>query len=395
MRYLLSFIVLLFLIAALFRVDSFFYLLYLLFGVFFLSRVWIGRVFQGLRFRRSYTSRAFLGERLDVTLYIKNDTFLPLPWLRAHESVPIQLRSPNFVRLVTSLLPYEEKTLRYELDCRRRGYYPLGPLLVSAGDLFGVRQQEQRFYSQDAITVYPRIVPLTKLDLPAQTPFGDIPSSQRLFEDPTRMIGVRDYQAGDSMRYIHWKATAAMGRLQVKRFEPAISIEAQIFLNLDRRDYTQNRAAIASELAIVVAASVANYLAQKRQTVGLSCNGLDPLRPDAGPLILPPRKGRDQLMSILDILARVQLQDRDQPRFSETLRRASLQLTWGGVAVVITPHADEELFDSMVLMKRAGFHVVLVLMDPRSPFVTTKQHAQQIGVRAYQIWTEADLDVWR
>ena len=395
MQYMLAMILLLFIIAALFRVDSFFYLLYLLFGVFFLSRVWAGKALHSLRFQRRFMNRAFLGERVDVTLTIKNEGLLPLPWVRVHESVPIQLRSPNFVRVVTSFLPHEQRTMHYELDCRRRGYYPLGPLLVNVGDLFGVRRQEQRFYTQDALIVYPRIIPLNSVGLPAQTPFGDIPSNQRLFEDPTRLTGIREYQAGDSIRHIHWKASATQGTLQVKRFEPAISIEAQIFINLDRRDYSQNRAATASELAIVTAASVANYLARKRQTVGLSCNGLDPLRPDGGSISLPRRKGQDQLMGILDILARVQLQDRDQTRFADTLREATLQLSWGGVAVIITPHADDKLFDSMIAMKRAGFHVMLVLMDPRTPFVALKQRAGQIGVRAYQVWTEADLDVWR
>jgi uncharacterized protein (DUF58 family) len=339
------------------------------------------------------TPRAFLGEQVLVQLTIRNSSLLPLPWLRVHESLPIQLRAPNFYRCVMSLLPHEARTLTYQLDCRRRGYYPIGPLLLSAGDLFGMASQEQRRTDDDALIVFPRIVPLADLGLPAQSPFGDVPSKQRIYEDPTRIIGVRDYQSGDSQRHIHWKASAAAGKLQVKRFEPAISIEAQILLNLNRGEYSINRAETASELAIVTAASIAHHLTEKRQSVGLGCNGRDPLYDSLGPLEITPRKGRDQLMLLLDLLARVQLGETSP--FVEVVRQARLRLTWGATVISITSHADEALFDTLVLLKRSGFHVMLILVDPQSPFIGLQQRAASVGIRAYQVWQEKDLDVWR
>jgi uncharacterized protein (DUF58 family) len=393
MPYFLAFVIGLFLLAALFRIDFFFYLLYLFFGIYILSRLWTQKAVQSISIERDYTERAFPDEQVRVQLTIRNGSVLPLPWLRVHESLPVQLKAPNFYRCVVSLMPYESKTLHYDLYCRRRGYYGLGPLLLSSGDLFGLRSLEQRMATSDAVTVYPRIVPLTSLGLPAQTPFGDVPSKQRIYEDPTRIMGVREYQSGDSLRHIHWKASAAVGTLQVKRFEPAISIEAQLFLNLNRDEYSITRAETASEMAIVTAASIANHLIEKRQAVGLSCNGTDPLLEDDQPVSLPPRKGNDQLMRILDILARAQL-SRERP-FVDVLRQASLRLTWGGTAIIVSSHADDPLFDHMVLMKRAGFHVILILVDPQTPFIRLQQRAMQVGVKSYQVWQERDLDVWR
>ncbi|MFH1086929.1 MAG: DUF58 domain-containing protein [Chloroflexota bacterium] len=393
MPHFLAFVIGLFVVAALFRVDFFFYLLYLFFGIYLLSRWWTQRGLRSVTFARHYSDHALLGEQVPVRLEIHNRGLLPLPWLRVHESLPIQIKAPNLFRCVTSLLPYERRTVAYELDCRRRGHYPLGPLLLSAGDLFGLREVEQRYANQDAITVYPRIVPLRELGLPAQSPFGDVPSKQRIFEDPTRLMGVREYQAGDSQRHIHWTASAATGTLQVKRFEPAISIEALILLNLNRPEYTVARAGPASELAIVTAASVANHLAGKRQAIGLCCSGADPLQNEEQPIILPPRKGHDQLMRILDALARVELGDKTP--YQDLVRRARLHLTWGGMAILITAHAGDDLFDAMVLLKRGGFHVVLVVVDPQTPFLRVQQRVRAIGVQAHQVWQERDLDVWR
>ncbi|MBM3187205.1 MAG: DUF58 domain-containing protein [Chloroflexi bacterium] len=393
MSHFLGFILVLFIVAALFRVDFFFYLLYIFFGIFFLTKLWLDRAIQHVMVRREYVDRAFPGERVPVTLHVRNGSLLPLPWLRVHESVPIQLKSPSFHRSILSLLPHEEVRLSYELDCRRRGYYTLGPVLLESGDLFGLRDQDRRLENGDALLVYPRIIALRDLGLPAQTPFGDVPTKQRIFEDPTRLMGIREYQSGDSLRHIHWKATATTGALQVKRFEPAISIESHIFLNLNRDEYTPSRVHSASELAIVTAASIAHHLIEKRQAVGLSCNGLDPFSADLLSVTLPCGKGRAHLMGLLDLLARVQL-DARMP-FAELVGQASLHLNWGGTAVVITADADDALFDSMILMKRLGFHVALIVTDPRMPFAQVERRASEVGVLAHQVWQEQDLDVWR
>ncbi|HHX65445.1 MAG TPA: DUF58 domain-containing protein [Chloroflexi bacterium] len=394
MQYTLALILLLFVISAVLRLDFYFYLLYAFFGVYFFSRLWAERALRGLVFERNYTDRAFPGEHVTVTLRIRHRGWLPLPWLRVHESLPIELHTPNFFRCVLSLWPREETVQRYDLECRRRGYYPLGPLLVSAGDLFGVRSSDRRLERDDALTVYPRIVPLADLGLPAQTPFGAVPVKQRIYEDPSRLLGVREYQSGDSLRHMHWKATAATGALQVKRFEPAISIEAQILLNLDRRDYSTARAITASELAVVTAASIAHYLVEGRQAVGLITNGLDPLQSGAQmPLSLPARKGRAHLMRLLDVLARAQVGEGTP--FGAMLHEVGPRLTWGGTTIVIAPHVDDDLFDRLLAFKRRGFYIVLIVVDPRTPFDLIRRRARAAGIVAYQVWQERDLDVWR
>ncbi len=125
----------------------------------FLGRLWAERSLRHIVCTREVAPRAFLGERMSVTLRVRNQGLLPLVWLRIHESIPVQLKAPNFFQRVLSLLPYEETTLRYDLDCRRRGYYLLGPLVLNSGDLFGMSTYEKRADDTDAIRLS-RIVPL-------------------------------------------------------------------------------------------------------------------------------------------------------------------------------------------------------------------------------------------
>ena len=164
------------------------------------------------------------------------------------------------------------------------GCYPIGPLSVDLGDVFGFYDRSLRTASPSFLTVYPRILSLERLGLPSKSPFGSLRTSEIIYEDPSRVSGVRDYLRGDSLRKVNWKVSAALGRLQVKTFEPAITLDTMLVLNLNQEEYDLAYADGAMELAITVAASLANHLAGLRQPVGLISNGRERRRalPAAG-----------------------------------------------------------------------------------------------------------------
>ena len=125
--------------------------------------------------------------------------------------------------MLLSVRWYERVRRHYRVTCGARGFHAFGPATLRTGDVFGLATQEIDIPGEDYLLVYPKIVPLERLGLPARNPFGDVPlRRQWLFEDPLRTVGVRDYRPGDSPRRLHWKATArAPGQaLQVKLFEP-------------------------------------------------------------------------------------------------------------------------------------------------------------------------------
>jgi uncharacterized protein (DUF58 family) len=388
------FIFALFLAAAFMNLDFIFYILYIFFGIYLLGKLWTRQALRAVRYRRGLpTDHAFLGEVLDTELEVVNTSWPPLPWLYVRDNLPVQLHVPSSFHRVISLSSHERAKFIYQLHCRRRGYYRLGPLFLRTGDLFGVAQEAQQWDETQSVTVYPKIIPLRDIPLPSQSPFGELPSRQHVFEDPTRVIGVRDYTSSDSLRHINWKVSANVGRLQVKKYEPAISLETVLFLNLNSEEYNIRSVVDASELAIIITASVANHLAEKRQKVGLVTNGVDPLGGDARATTLPPRKGQGHLMKVLEILARVEVGRTIS--FTELLRRQSVLLSWGTTAIVITPQDTEDLFTSLLQLRRRGFHMVLILVDMGADFSQTRRRAAQIGVPAYHVWRESDLDMWR
>ena len=294
------FLLVLFLLAVFLREDFVFTLLYLLIGAYVLGRLWGRRSLAGISLQRTYPQRAFLGEMIQVKMKISNSSWLPLPWLQVREQLPVNLHSKGPINLVATLGPKGTLRMDYNLDCRRRGYYPLGPLDLFSSDVLGMTETRQLRFHPEYLTVYPRIVPLTRVKFPSNAPLGTLRHSQPIFEDPSRVRGKRDYVTGDSLRRVDWKASASTGRLQVKLFEPSIALETMILLNLKRDDFLPRRTYDVSELSIVVAASLANWIVGKRQSVGLATNGVDPFINGGRPLPLSPNRGRAHLLKLLE-----------------------------------------------------------------------------------------------
>jgi uncharacterized protein (DUF58 family) len=423
----LAFLAILFVVAALLRLDFLFIVFYLFALVYLLSHFWVRATSRTLELERRLTDHAFSGDLVRVRLQLVNRGRLPVPWLDLHESLPVQLATPPFFRNVFGLAARSHRVLEYELHCAQRGYYEIGPLTVRTGDLLGFARPRMVQLAPQPLIVYPKVFPLERLGVPTYSPQVSLPARSPLFLDPSRVMGVRDYQRGDSPRRIHWTATAkASARalttlLMVKQYQPAISRETLICLDLNRQDYGRRNWAIATERAIVVAASLANHIVVREQlSVGLVVEARDPRAgADGGPtrapptrapptrapravvrVTLPPRTGRGHLMRLLEVLAWAQVVDA-VPAAGEgvedgialglagLLRETAKGLSWGTTLVIVTGKESPELLDTIFYLQRAGFAVALVLVRPgRAP--DGGFAAARARVPVYRVWEESE-----
>ena len=394
MRRFVPFLLILFVIAAVVRVSFFFTIVYLFFGVYLLTRLWTQRMLGHVVVQRHFVNRAFFGDHVMVDVVLHNTGWLPIPWLEARESLPVNLAAPAVKGQVVSLGPHERWHLKYTLLCRRRGYYPIGPLTMRCGDLLGIEPPREEQATPNHLIVYPKVLPLQQLGLPTHSPLAVLPDRVPLFEDPARVVGVRDYQRGDSPRRIHWTATASAGRLLVKQYHAAIARETLVFLDLDEASYEPRQRYTATELAIVVAASMASHVVnQERLAVGLATEAQDPLLGERARFFLPPRSERAHLMSLLEVLARVQVTAATP--FADLLRRESVRLTWGATLAVISGRESAALFDTLVCLQRAGFAVALILVQPGRPSDELQKRAALLNMPVHRVWRERDLEMWQ
>jgi uncharacterized protein (DUF58 family) len=392
-EYFILFLIIVLALAAVLREDFVFTLFYFVIGAYAFSRWWSSKALSDVTVERTYNNRAFLNDKVTIRLELHNTSRLPVVWMRLHDSVPVEIASAETLRRVVSIGSRGKRSFEYVLQPGRRGYYQIGPVFLYSGDMLGLSGESARQGASDHLTVYPRIIPLSRMDLPSRSPMGTLRHHQPIFEDPTRVRGKRDYVAGDSLRRVDWKSTAITGRLQVKLLEPSIALETVIFLNLHSEDYYYRGRIDATELGIIVAASIANWVTGKKQTVGFATNGTDSLSEDGRAPVLPTEKGRGHLMRILDVLARIQLNE--TASFTQLLQRQRVHMAWGTTVVLITGNADNALFDEMFQMRRAGLNVVLILCGHVIEAKEIKHRAQHFGIPVYQFMTEQDLDIWR
>jgi uncharacterized protein (DUF58 family) len=384
--------VVLLLIAAFLRGDFALTLIYLVAGALAAGTWWSRRALVQVEAKRRFPTHAFLGEQVRIHLSVKNKGWLPVPWLELRETLPVDLAGPHSFQTVTNLGPHAEAQFEYALQARKRGYYPVGPLAFSTGDILGLRDSLLAQSPAEALVVYPRIIAIPTLEIPSQSPQGTLRHSLPLFEDPTRVFGKRGYTSGDSLRRIDWKSSATSGRLQVKLFEPSIALETCVILNLNAEDYYYRSRIDSTELAIVIAASVSNWIVEKKQMVGLLVNGRDLLTADGKPQTIPPRKGKRHLMRVLESLARAQMTDHGP--LGPLIQQQRYQLPWGTTLIVITGSASEEVLDELYQARRSGQNAVLILAGRDATESAVHQRAGVFGIPVLAIATERDLNLW-
>jgi len=172
-------------------------------------------------------------------------------------------------------MPGRSVTLRYRLRCPRRGYHRIGPLLMESGDLFGLQKRFRTGERQDYVTVLPTIAYIDTFNISAKRPQGPVRIANRVYQDPTRIHGIREYVPGDPLNTIHWKATARTGALQVKTFEPTQVYGGTLMLDLHDDSYKPAAKEERMELAVTTAASIAYLLQMSGEQVGLITNAVD------------------------------------------------------------------------------------------------------------------------
>lgn len=331
-----------------------------------LGKLWSRFSLRGVGCGRTVSEdRVFAGETVELKVRLVNRKVLPLPWVQLSHIVPDQLEIQDSIpksgwsnnrRILgynTSLFWYSAVSWRHTLLCRKRGYYDLGDLTVTSGDIFGLYPRSSTYVSNDTITVYPRIFPIEQFGLPSINPLGETRAERRIFEDQTRTIGVREYTPHDSLRHIHWKASARHQNLQVKVFEPTTTLKIALFIVVDS---FQSGDENDFELGVSAAASLANYIIQKRSQVGLFANARSLILNE--PIQMAPAGSNAQLVGILEALARVTPQP--EGVFAEFFQAVYGTLPWGTTCVFIT---DEPLTAFPALLSRlkeGGFKSVIL-----------------------------------
>jgi uncharacterized protein (DUF58 family) len=377
------------------------YAMYVLLGILVLSRLLTRAGVGSLEAARECNRlSAEVGESVVVNLTVRNTGRLPVLWVLLEDMLPKQALAQKPPRLkikgkrvaIRLLRAGKQTTLRYTIECAQRGYYQLGPLVMESGDIFGLHRRYRVAAEPHYLLVFPRVVPLLGYDVASRRPIGEIRLAHRLYEDPTRISGVRAYEAGDPLNRIHWRATARTGALHSKMYEPSTLAGATIVLDFHRAGYHPRGEPHRSELAVTAAVSLAHAVYQMGQQTGLVSNATDAAdrirlhgwegdyrtrqaaRQKAAetsgserlqPIMVETRRGPEQLQRIREALARAELSD--GLSFAGLIVETASRLPRDATVLAVLADVPVETALALGTLRRHGFAVtvVLIMMDVR------------------------------
>lgn len=160
----------------------------------------------------------------------------------AYTSISVRMHSSfsyaeeTFENMEYELLPGDKITCSTNLVCRFRGEYEIGVKEVVLTDFFRLFRFRYAVSGQIKAEVSPKIVEITELKSIADLPISMSAADSGSIEPD---IIVRDYVEGDSLKQIHWKATARERKLKVRLMTGKENQSISIFC--DTRRYSEDR----------------------------------------------------------------------------------------------------------------------------------------------------------
>lgn len=305
-------------------------------------------------------ARTTLGSSTEVTVQLDNVSRLPTGLLLVEDQIPYALGPrPRFV--LDRVEPRGVRQVRYQVRSDLRGRFRLGPLTLRLTDPFGMCELTRSFASQDILVVTPRVHPLPNVALGGEWAGNGESRSRSVAAAGEDDVATREYRHGDELRRVHWRSTARLGQLMVRREEQPWQSRATVLVDTRSRAHAGEGPSSSFEWAVSAAASVSLHLIKRGYAVRLTTDT------GAGTLSSAGREadgvGADFEGMLLDSLAVVEA----SPGRSLQGATAALQRGGGdGLLVAVVGALDMDVASDLVRMRSGTTTGVALLLDTAS-----------------------------
>jgi uncharacterized protein (DUF58 family) len=192
-----------------------------------------------IRIERTLPESVTAGDLFAVTLLLSNEKPKTASWAIEVEDDVQRLDGSradrNQGRVLFPHVPAgKSQRQHYHGRLMRRGRYQFGPLKVSTRFPFGLVRRTWTFSARDTLTVFPRPGRLTEAWRRRRRPQLSGSARSRHQQGPLEgeFFALRDWQPGDSRRWIHWRSSARHGNLLVRQFEQQQDEDLVLLLDL-------------------------------------------------------------------------------------------------------------------------------------------------------------------
>jgi uncharacterized protein (DUF58 family) len=203
--------------------------------------------------------RAQVGASARVVLRLQNLSRLPTGTLMLEDRLPYALGSRP--RLVLERLgAHKASSVAYTVRADVRGRYEVGPLVVRLTDPFGLCELSRSFATVDQLTVIPQVVALPMVRLAGEYAGTGENRARSVAVHGEDDAATREYRNGDDLRRVHWRSTARVGELMVRREEQPWESRVTIVLDTRAGAHRGEGPTASFEWTVSAAASIALHL---------------------------------------------------------------------------------------------------------------------------------------
>jgi len=336
--------------------------------------------------RSTLPKRVRLGQKVevDVVLTARRRTTAVVFEEEVDEHLGRTTRFP-----VTVLHSGEATTHTYSFTPRQRGVYPVGPLVATWSDPFGLTKKRAVLSEPVELIVHPatelaedRVLSRAWEDPPIRPPVS------KPWPTGFEFYGMRDYSPGDDPRRIVWRATARtmdaagnIDRYLVRESEQGITDRVSLMLDTSASSHSPGDPSETFENAIGAVASVAARHLKDGFAVTVEVNGAR---------LLDSLRGPQKRVVLLDALARLH---RETEPLSGMLERYLADPGRDTHLVLVTPHLDATASTRVRILLDRGVSVLLalVLNDESEP--DSLHRAGTLGCNVVEVRTGQPLAV--
>lgn len=218
--------------------------------------------------------------------------------------------------------------VHYQLHAGARGPRSVGPFKLTETDGFGLARRITPIGDVSSIVVAPAVIDLAPFAVSVREATGALHSATSHLGEGADNLIARPYVAGDSMRRIHWRATAHRGELMVRQEERETTPQATVVMDRDAAHWPALARTFGADKAFEAALALTASAVLRLLSEGFAVDVLDA----SGDVLCESVVDQEDVTGMLAALARL------QPATHAT--RATPVLTGGPVIWVTSPSAD-------------------------------------------------------
>jgi uncharacterized protein (DUF58 family) len=320
--------------------------------------------------------RVIEGDEVTVTVELYSvrgvdrfELFVPLP-----PELSAEGQRAEAVRLRAG----EARTVELKFRCDRWGAFSVGQVLFRARDMLALRSWEGVVGEPQPLRVFPSEETLRSLVPPLETQVFAGNQVSRARGDGIEFADLREWQPGDRLRRVNWRATALRRSLWVNEQNPERNTDVVLFLDTFAEVRAEGRST--NDRAVRAAATLARIYLQRKDRVGLVGFG--------GFLSwLVPASGTRQLYAIVEALLTSEVVRSFAFRGVDVLPPRTLPPK--ALVLAITPLLDTRTATALLDLRARGYDLIVVEVSPLELVEPAAGSSLDLAYRLWRLSREA------